>query len=147
MRKMAEDFQESINHVLDRRRKFNLLLDNNEDLKVLGVTCPSCGYPAIDQRACYEICILCGWEDDGQDDKNADEVWGGPNYELSLNDSRVLFETNKKSNWVESEDEYDKLRAPVRNKIINCYERILVETDPVKRAAILNELPALYREL
>jgi hypothetical protein len=35
---------------------------------------------------------LCGWEDDGQDDPHADEVWGGPNYELSLSQARSNFE-------------------------------------------------------
>lgn len=86
---MAEDFQESIRLVLDRRRKFNSLLDNyKNNLEELGdFTCPSCGYPTLGERRMYEICILCGWEDDGQDDKDADNVWGGPNGDLSLNDS------------------------------------------------------------
>lgn len=138
MSKMAEDFRESIDLVLDRRRKFNLLLNS-------GVfTCPSCGYPTLGDRGCYEICTLCGWEDDGQDDENADEVWGGPNQELSLNDSRFLFETNKKFNWAESARE--KRFASVRIRIIDCFERMLVEADPVKRAAISEELPALYSE-
>ncbi|MET9693610.1 hypothetical protein ABZY81_35140 [Streptomyces sp. NPDC006514] len=32
----------------------------------------------------WDICPECGGEDDGQDDLNADEVWGGPNGSESL---------------------------------------------------------------
>lgn len=143
---MSEDFHESISLVLDRKRKFNSLIDTKHDLGELGAsfTCPSCGYPTLSERGGYEICILCSWEDNGQDNENADEVWGGPNHELSLNDNRVLFETNKKSNWTESGRE--QWFAPVRKRIIDCFERILVETTPVKRAAISKELPALWEE-
>ncbi|WP_328930363.1 CPCC family cysteine-rich protein [Streptomyces sp. NBC_00190] len=34
------------------------------------------------------MCGECGWEDDGQDDAEADEVWGGPNGSQSLSDAR-----------------------------------------------------------
>ncbi len=39
----------------------------------------------------YEICCLCNWEDDGQDDPRADEVWGGPNGAYSLAQARRNF--------------------------------------------------------
>jgi len=63
-------------------------------------TCPCCGYPAIRRRSFYEICSLCGWEDDGQDDPEfapypnsflADDVAGGPNGSYSLTEARVNF--------------------------------------------------------
>ncbi|WP_081768446.1 CPCC family cysteine-rich protein [Hymenobacter swuensis] len=47
-------------------------------------TCPACGYPTLGERAGYEICSICEWEDDGQDDEAADEIWGGPNGNYSL---------------------------------------------------------------
>lgn len=139
---MADDFNESINRYFERRIKFCSLLDHyKDDLEELGpFLCPSCGYPTISERGCYEICILCGWEDDGID--NGD-MGGGPNH-MTLNDSRFLFETNKKSNWAGSEKE--KPFVSVRKRIIDSFERILVETDPIKRSAILKELPALYKE-
>lgn len=52
-------------------------------------TCPSCGFPTLKERGAYEICLLCNWEDDNQDNEQADEVWGGPNYKLSLTESRI----------------------------------------------------------
>lgn len=39
----------------------------------------------------YEICPICFWEDDGQDDIEADFVWGGPNGQLSLTQARANF--------------------------------------------------------
>jgi hypothetical protein len=56
------------------------------------VACPCCGYPTIDERNCFEICLLCSWEDDGQDDADADDVLGGPNGEYSLTNARSNFE-------------------------------------------------------
>ena len=45
----------------------------------------------MEARANWEICDECGWEDDGQDDLNADEVWGGPNGFESLTDARNRY--------------------------------------------------------
>lgn len=53
--------------------------------------CPCCGFPTIEERRMFDICELCDWEDDGQDDPNADEVWGGPNGNYSLTEARMNF--------------------------------------------------------
>ncbi|MEU4570826.1 CPCC family cysteine-rich protein [Micromonospora sp. NPDC023956] len=49
--------------------------------------CPCCGYLTLGERGGYEICDVCFWEDDGQDDHDAARVRGGPN-RLSLLDAR-----------------------------------------------------------
>ena len=53
--------------------------------------CPCCRFLTLEARGNYEICNECGWEDDGQDDLNADEVWGGPNGSESLTDARNSY--------------------------------------------------------
>ncbi|REK77744.1 CPCC family cysteine-rich protein [Paenibacillus paeoniae] len=53
--------------------------------------CPCCGYPTLEERRGWEICCLCNWEDDGQDDPHADKVWGGPNSDYSLTEARENF--------------------------------------------------------
>jgi len=58
-----------------------------KDIKLF--TCPSCSYPTLGERGGYEICSICDWEDDNQDDPKADEIWGGPNSNLSLTESRL----------------------------------------------------------
>jgi Cysteine-rich CPCC len=42
-------------------------------------------------RGAFEICEVCFWEDDGQDDPDADAALGGPNGGLSLTDARRNF--------------------------------------------------------
>jgi hypothetical protein len=42
-------------------------------------------------RAQYEICQVCFWEDDGQDEHDAEEVRGGPNGSLSLREAQNNF--------------------------------------------------------
>ncbi len=53
--------------------------------------CPCCRYVTLGERSAYEICPVCFWEDDGQDDHDADEVRGGPNRGLSLTGARHNF--------------------------------------------------------
>ena len=53
--------------------------------------CPCCGFRTLTERGGYDICPVCFWEDDGQDDHDADEVRGGPNHELSLTEARRNF--------------------------------------------------------
>ncbi len=55
------------------------------------VACPCCQYPTLSERGGYEICCLCNWEDDGQDDADADAVRGAPNGSYSLTEARENF--------------------------------------------------------
>lgn len=55
------------------------------------VACPCCSYRTLQERADFEICKECGWEDDGQDDADADIVRGGPNGHLSLSEARLEY--------------------------------------------------------
>ena len=54
--------------------------------------CPCCDYVTLPQRGEYDICPVCFWEDDGQDDHDADVVRGGPNGLLSLTQARANFQ-------------------------------------------------------
>jgi hypothetical protein len=53
--------------------------------------CPCCGYLTLPERGGYDICPVCFWEDDGQDEHDADTVRGGPNSHLSLNRARKNY--------------------------------------------------------
>jgi uncharacterized Zn finger protein (UPF0148 family) len=71
-----------------RRKSFdNFIKDNSLKL----YTCPGCGYPTLEERGGYDICAVCNWEDDNQDDAHADEIWGGPNANLSLTENRLAI--------------------------------------------------------
>jgi len=56
-----------------------------------GVECTCCRFITLQESAGFEICPVCYWEDDGQGDQDADEVRGGPNVDLSLEQARVNF--------------------------------------------------------
>ena len=52
---------------------------------------PCCGFRTLNEKAGFEICPVCYWEDDGHDSRNADTVRGGPNNLLSLSEARRNF--------------------------------------------------------
>ena len=54
--------------------------------------CPCCHYRTLRGRGGYEICHVCFWEDDGQDDHDADKVYGGPNRDVSLIEARQNYQ-------------------------------------------------------
>jgi len=54
------------------------------------IACPCCGHATITQRDHFEICAVCFWEDDGQDNPDAHVERGGPN-KVSLAQGRANF--------------------------------------------------------
>ncbi|MBI1802632.1 MAG: type II toxin-antitoxin system HicB family antitoxin [Chloroflexi bacterium] len=54
--------------------------------------CPCCHHKTLETRGGYDICPVCSWEDDGQDDHDADIVRGGPNGVLSLTQAIINFD-------------------------------------------------------
>ncbi len=54
----------------------------------LPLRCPCCGCQTLGERGGWEICEVCFWEDDGQDNHDAEVVRGGPNGSLSLAQAR-----------------------------------------------------------
>jgi uncharacterized protein YjbI with pentapeptide repeats len=59
--------------------------------------CPCCYSLTLTGRGHFQICEVCFWEDDGQDDADADAVLGGPNGELSLTQGRANYATLRTS--------------------------------------------------
>ena len=57
----------------------------------LPLRCPCCGCKTLGERGGFEICPVCFWEDDGQDDHDADVIRGGPNRALSLSVARANY--------------------------------------------------------
>jgi hypothetical protein len=53
--------------------------------------CACCGRRTLGELSAYDICTVCWWEDDGQDNDRADVVMGGPNALLSLTQARVNY--------------------------------------------------------
>jgi uncharacterized protein YjbI with pentapeptide repeats len=64
--------------------------------------CPCCFSRTLCDRGGFEICEVCYWEDDGQDDADADIVRGGPNGDLSLTAARANYATQRACDWLHS---------------------------------------------
>ena len=75
--------------------------------------CPCCKFKTLYARGAYEICPVCFWEDDGQDEADAERVLGGPNYSLSLRQAQANF---KRIGAVE-ERVLPHVRAPLPDEI------------------------------
>src|SRR5262249_61190046 len=65
--------------------------EHNGDMNDARHACACCGYRTLPAKGDYELCPVCFWEDDGQSDDDADEVYGGPNGSLSLTQARSNF--------------------------------------------------------
>ena len=53
--------------------------------------CPCCKFKTLCGRSAFEICPVCYWEDDGQDEHDADKIRGGPNGKLSLRQAQKNY--------------------------------------------------------
>lgn len=84
--KLTVDDNEILADFMARRKSFDKFIKDNS---LTLFTCPGCGFPTLSERGGYEICSVCNWEDDNQDDESADEIWGGPNSNLSLTQNRL----------------------------------------------------------
>jgi hypothetical protein len=114
-------------------------------------SCPCCGYPTLSKRGDYEVCPLCHWEDDGQDDAHADEVWGGPNGSYSLARARRNFlrhlimydpaEPSRRIGEGDSDRELEAKRAMIEafNSMVSAPDEDVLETlwHAVHRAEIV----------
>ena len=122
--------------------------------KINRFTCPCCGYPTLDERAGYDICELCNWEDDGQDVEKAYKCFGGPNGSYSLAEARINFVKYKTMYTPENNTTItggdSKQREILKNNLITTFETMLdsssKELASLWRDAIKTE-SMLYKEL
>lgn len=135
-----------------RRHAFELCLASTEVIAAsqgkgfansLRFTCPCCGYPTLAYPALYEICFLCGWEDDGQEDIDADEILGGPNHEYSLTAARSHFVAYRQMYDPSDTVRFNRLAKAqtLRDAAIALFDELLPSVNPL---AFLSMLPTLF---
>jgi hypothetical protein len=74
--------------------------------------CPCCKSKTLRGRGGFEICPVCYWEDDGQDEHDADLVRGGPNGTLSLRQAQLNYQR-----FGASEESFrDSVRLPTESE-------------------------------
>ena len=61
--------------------------------------CPVCGQYEFKCRSSFDICRVCGWQDDGYQEDFPDEELCGNN--MSLNQYREFYATNGRPEWLD----------------------------------------------
>ncbi len=89
-REEIEKQKKWIEWYIDKLKNYSVVQPTQEDV---AYHCPCCGYKTLSERGRYEICPVCFWEDDGQDEEDKDVIRGGPNGKLSLTQARINFQT------------------------------------------------------
>jgi hypothetical protein len=114
-------------------------------------TCPCCGYPTLEMRGQYDVCELCDWEDDDQDDPRADEVWGGPNHEYSLAEARLNFQRYlhmydpDKPDWRPGGE--TAIEHNIKQSIVAAFDAMLNERDQARLVELWQQVVDNERQL
>lgn len=122
--------------------------------------CPCCYFPTLAERQGYDICFLCNWEDDGQDNHNADKVLGGPNRDYSLTEARSNFAKYLTSYRPTDIFHFERTTVrksidgkivcnltEIKERIINQYNLVFSLNDSSERRKIFSEIKRLTKLL
>ncbi len=158
--KIIEPFNSKYNSVLKLWLRSNylgaqneFLLDrvrsiNPEIIEITGqphqlLSCPCCGFQTLDSHGDYDICKVCWWEDDGQDNNNAYKLMGGPNHGMTLIQSRINF--LKYGIYDPSRKDLQKIQEPKekyvkgRTFVIDYSKKIVTEPSAAWQAPLSDE--------
>jgi hypothetical protein len=82
---------------------------------MIGYACPCCGFLTRSRQeyGTYEICPVCGWEDDDDQFENPDQ--DGCANDVSLNQARENF----KNIGASDKNLVDKVRSPLPDEILS----------------------------
>lgn len=107
--------------------------------------CPCCRYPTLQYRGQTEICRLCEWEDDNQNEAEAAQILGGPNKDYSLREAGINF----KMNFImyRGKRKVSDVKAiEVKKRLISAFEGL--EKDKQRnRSEMWNEILMIEKEL
>jgi hypothetical protein len=123
-------------------------------------TCPCCGYPTLAERGGYEICPLCFWEDDGQDENSGALFVPGPNHGYTLAQARqnfkqyyTMYDPSNKHLFQTTTVKKDFLgnvvldKVALKKKIIKKYEVFFSMLDGEAKEELWEEISKLERNL
>jgi hypothetical protein len=98
----------------------------------------------LGERASYDICRICWWEDDGQDDNDADDVRGGPNGVFSLSEARANFERYL---VMYPPDQDTRITGPDSEDVVRIKRELIGAFDGMMHDGNAERLKVLWREV
>lgn len=83
--------------------------------------------PTLGQRASWDICTICFWEDEGQDTDDADIIRGGPNRDYSLTEARSNFVNYQTMYRPTDKDDFEreKNQFEFKNALYQAYKKAI----------------------
>lgn len=139
--------QQKIKVILKRREYFDLSFppiercDARRDISSgLSNSCPICGYMTLATRCDHDICGICFWQDDGQDNPEADNSYIGPNQVHSINTFRVEI-----YDWLEEFKSVEKPMDSIEKRIGQELLKLenFISTSDVNKQIVLQQIDAL----
>ncbi|MHA3914789.1 CPCC family cysteine-rich protein [Halovulum sp. GXIMD14793] len=106
--------------------------------------CPCCRFPTLSSPSAYEICPICGWEDDGQGDHNAREHCGGPNGKYSLSEARENFDAHLHMYNAGEGVAHVERRDRKQEKLLSYVKKVIALEEPLD-IALLDSLVPITR--
>ena len=85
------DYREKYKALIKENPEYNYCDDHYE---AVPHACPVCGRHTFPDEGSFEICPICGWQDDSVMEKEPDK-WAGNSNELCLNDYREIYRSQK----------------------------------------------------
>ena len=85
------DYREKYKALIKENPEYNYCDDHYE---AVPHACPVCGRHTFPDEGSFEICPICGWQDDSVMEKEP-EKWAGNSNELCLNDYRERYRSQK----------------------------------------------------
>lgn len=129
----------------------NITVKRKRTLNLSRVCCPCCGYPTLVAKSRNEICRLCDWQDDGEDDatEQAQPYVGGANGAFTLAQARAnamahgsMYGTKPPSFAGQTTPQSQKLKA----ELVACYNSLL-RAQPQNYPSIWQQALGLEQQL
>ena len=125
MKPLTKTLGDGCKHKVQKRKYYS-----HSNIDIIMKLCPCCKLLTLPDMDLHEICPVCWWEKDDQNETNKYEIFGGPNHDYSLSEAQSNF----KKYYImfrPSDPKFSKLNKEIKIKkeMIRLYQNMLVSDD------------------